>query len=186
MKTKAMTLIGLVTALLCIVGPVTVVLPISPIPVSLTTFGICLAGYVLGMKRSTISCLLYLFMGMIGLPIFSGFSGGIGKLLGPTGGYLLGYVVLALVSGFFIERWPTMRIIHGAGMVLGTGICYLFGTIWLMIHSDMTFYAALTVGVLPFLPGDILKVVVALILGPMLRKRLLQAGLVLFPKNMNK
>ncbi|MBQ7943396.1 MAG: biotin transporter BioY [Lachnospiraceae bacterium] len=186
MKTKAMTLIGLVTALLCIAGPIAVTIPLSPVPISLATLAICFAVYVLGMKNGTISCLLYLLMGMIGLPIFSGFSGGIGKLLGPTGGYLIGYIALAAISGFFIEKWQTNRFMHGIGMVLGTVICYMLGSIWLMQQAKVTFYTSITMGVLPFLPGDVLKLIVAVTLGPVLRKHLLKAGLVLFPKNMNK
>ncbi len=186
MKTKSMTIIGLVTAMLCIMGPLTIAVPISPVPISLATLAIYFAVYVLGMKRGVISCLLYLLMGMIGLPIFSGFSGGIGKLLGPTGGYLAGYLALALITGIFIEKWQGNRYLQAVGMIFGTSVCYLFGTCWLAWQMDMSYYTALGVGVLPFIPGDIVKLAIAITTGPVLRKRMMQAGLVLFHKNMNK
>ncbi len=186
MKTKTMTITGLVTAILCIMGPLAIAVPVSPVPISLATLAIYFAVYVLGMKRGVISCLLYLLMGTIGLPIFSGFSGGIGKLLGPTGGYLTGYLVLALIAGIFIEKWQRNRYLQALGMILGTFVCYLLGTCWLAWQMELSFYAALGVGVLPFIPGDIVKLAIAVTAGPMLRKRLIQAGLVLFPKNMNK
>lgn len=176
-KIKSMTIISLMTAILCILGPITLPIPISPIPISFVTLAIYISVYVLGMKRGTISCLLYLLIGFIGLPVFSGFSGGVGRLLGPTGGYMLGYVFIAVICGFFIDRWMTKRVLHIIGMVLGTIVCYLFGTIWLSMQAGMSFYAALGVGVLPFILGDMIKITAASIAGPLIRKRLIRAGL---------
>lgn len=176
-RTKTMTIISLITAILCILGPITLPIPVSPVPISLVTFAIYISIYVLGMKRGAVSCVLYLLIGLIGLPVFSGFTGGIGKLLGPTGGYMLGYVFMAVICGFFIDKWATKRVLHIIGMVLGTIVCYLFGTIWLSIQAEMSFYAALGVGVLPFIMGDMIKIVAASIAGPMIRKRLKRAGL---------
>ena len=85
-RTKFITLTGLMTAAICIVGPFSLPLPVSPVPVTLTNFTIYIAVYVLGLKSGTVSCLIYLCLGAAGLPVFSSFSGGIGKLAGPTGG----------------------------------------------------------------------------------------------------
>ena len=175
-KTKSMTIISLMTAMICILGPITLAIPISPVPISLVTLAIYFAVYILGMKKGAISCLLYLLIGFVGLPVFSAFTGGVGKLLGPTGGYLIGYVFMAVICGFFIERWQSNRIMQMIGMMLGTLICYLFGTIWLSIQAGMSFYAALGTGVFPFILGDIVKIVAALIAGPAIRKRLNRAG----------
>lgn len=164
------------TAMICILGPITLAIPISPVPISLVTLAIYFAVYILGMKKGAISCLLYLFIGFVGLPVFSAFTGGVGKLLGPTGGYLIGYVFMAVISGLFIEKWQTNRIMHMIGMLFGTLICYLIGTLWLSMQAGMSFYAALGAGVLPFIPGDIVKIVVAFIAGPAIRKRLIRAG----------
>ena len=86
---KQLTQIGLMTAIICIVGPFSIPLPFSPVPLSFTTLAIYLAVFVLGMKHGTCSCFLYLLLGTIGLPVFSGFSGGLSRLAGPTGGYLV-------------------------------------------------------------------------------------------------
>lgn len=186
MKTRVMTLMALMSALLCVLGPLTIVVPISPVPVSLATLAIYFAVYILGAKRSVISCLLYLLMGMIGLPIFSGFSGGIGKLLGPTGGYLVGYIILAYVSGIFIEKWQKSYWMQGIGMILGTGLCYMLGTGWLIFQSQITFKVALGMGVFPFIIGDCMKIAIALMIGPILKKRMIRAGLVVFHNNKEK
>lgn len=177
-KTKSMTIISLMTAILCILGPITLVIPISPVPISLATLVISFAVYILGMKKAIICCLLYLFIGFVGLPVFSSFTGGVGKLFGPTGGYLIGYVFMAVISGFFIEKWQTNRFMQIVGMVFGAIICYLFGTIWLSIQAGMSFTAAFGVGVLPFIPGDLAKIMISSITGPLIRKRLLRAGLI--------
>lgn len=176
-KTKAMAIIGVMTAITCIMGPLTLAIPVSPVPISLTNFAIYITIYVLGTKRGTISYLIYLLIGFVGLPVFSAFSGGAGKLFGPTGGYLIGFIFMALICGFFIDKWAAKRYMHFIGMVLGTAVCYLFGTAWLAYQAGMSFAAALSAGVIPFIPGDLVKIGIALIIGPAIRKQLKRAGL---------
>ena len=101
-KTKRLTLIGLSAALLCILGPLSIPLPVSPVPITLTNFAVYIIIYILGMHSGTVSVLIYLCLGAVGLPVFSAFSGGLGKLAGPTGGYLAGFLFLALIQGFLI------------------------------------------------------------------------------------
>ena len=98
-KTKELTLIGLMAALTCIAGPLSLPLPFSPVPISLTNLAIYFSVYILGMKRGTISYLVYLLLGLVGLPVFSAFTSGPAKLFGPTGGYLIGFIFIALISG---------------------------------------------------------------------------------------
>ena len=112
-------------------------------------------------------------IGLVGVPVFSGFSGGAGKLLGPTGGYLIGYLFVALLSGLFIDRWDH-RVLHVAGMVLGTAVCYLLGTLWLSRAAGLSIKAALAAGVIPFLPADAVKIAVAVFAGPKLRRALMK------------
>ena len=97
-KTYRLALIGVMTAILCILGPLSIPLPFSPVPLSLTNFAILLAVFLLGWKWGTVSCGIYLLLGLVGVPVFSGFSGGMAKLLGPTGGYLVGFLLLAVIS----------------------------------------------------------------------------------------
>ena len=185
MKSKSMTtyqlaLTGVMTAVICILGPMSLMIPISPVPISLANLAICLSIVILGMRLGTLSCVLYLLIGLIGLPVFSGFSGGIGKLAGPTGGYLIGYLFLSLIGGFFVERFSgkgfEQRAVQGLGLLVGTAVLYAFGTAWLAYMAGMNFAEALAAGVLPFIPGDLVKIFLTLLVGPEVRTRLLQAG----------
>lgn len=178
MNTKKIALVGLMTAVICVLGPLSFPLPISPVPISLGLLGVLLAVYLLGMKWGTVSCLIYLLIGLVGVPVFSGFSGGASKLFGPTGGYLIGYIFLALIAGFFISKWTTKWPLHLAGMVLGVAVCYLFGTLWLGQLLECSFMEALWMGVIPYIPADLVKIAITLILGGLIRKRLLKAGLI--------
>lgn len=168
--------IGLMTAVLCILGPVSVPIPVTPVPVSLATLVIYLILFLLGSRAGTVSCVLYLLLGMAGLPVFSGFTGGAARLAGPTGGYLIGYIFMAFLSGMFIERSGGKAMLSVPGMLLGMAVTELFGTVWLARVSEMRLTEALAAGVLPFLVGDVGKIILAAILGPMLRRRLKRAG----------
>ena len=114
--TKRMALIGVMTAVTCILGPFSIPLPFSPVPISFTNLAIYLAAYVLGMKACTVSYLIYMLLGMVGVPVFSGFTAGVGKLAGPTGGYLVGFILMALIVGgsFSGQSSPAYRW-HGTG-----------------------------------------------------------------------
>lgn len=176
MKTKELTLIGLMTAVTCILGPLSIPLPFSVVPISFTNLVIYFTVFLLGWKKGTISYLIYLLIGLVGLPVFSGFSGGIGKIAGPTGGYLAGFLLLAIISGIFIEKFRGKIYMYALGMVLGLAVTYLFGTIWLSYQLGLTFKEGLFMGVIPYIPGDIVKIAAALILGPILRKNV--AGII--------
>lgn len=177
MNTKRTALIGLMTAVICVLGPVSFPLPISPVPVSLGVLGILLASYLLGMKWGTVSCLVYLLIGLAGVPVFTGFSGGLGKVLGPTGGYLIGYIFLSLFTGFSAGKWPAKWPLHLAGMILGAAAMYLFGTLWLAYLMKYSFLEALWAGVILYIPADLIKMVITLSLGGLIRRRLMRAGL---------
>ena len=171
-NTYAMTMIALMTAVTCILAPLSI--PIGPVPISLTNFAIYLSLYLLDWKKGTISYFIYLLLGFAGLPVFSGFTGGLGKLAGPTGGYLIGFIFLALISGLFVDKFPKNRILAVVGMIIGMAVTYIFGTEWLAIQLKMSFVAALSVGVIPYLAGDAVKIIIAIIVGPVLRSRLSQ------------
>ena len=174
-NTRQLTLIGVMAAVTCILGPLS--LPIGVVPISLTNLVIYFSIYVLGGKRGTLSYIVYLFIGLVGLPVFSGFSGGLPKLFGPTGGYLIGFVFMAFISGIFIDKFSNKIYMCFLGMVLGTIVTYIFGTAWLAYEAHMPFNKALAVGVLPFIPGDIVKITIASLIGPQIKKRLISAGL---------
>lgn len=175
MRTRQLTLIGLMTAVICILGPLSLPLPFSPVPITLTNLAVFFAIYLLGIKGGTVCLLVYLCLGTAGLPVFSSFSGGLGKLAGPTGGYLIGFIFLALIQGFLMKAFPGKNTAAVIGMILGMAVCYLFGTAWLAIQMGLTFPAALSIGVLPYLPGDGVKIVIAAIAGPKLRSAVQRA-----------
>ena len=169
MNTKNLALIGLMSAVLCILGPMSLPIPISPVPISLGMLGVYLTVYILGMKN--------ILLGTIGLPVFTAFGSGIGKVLGPTGGYLVGYIFIALIFGIFIDKWKTNQVLIFLGMILGTAVCYLLGTAWLAKQAGMSFSAALAAGVIPFIPGDLAKIIITMLVGAPVRKALWKAGI---------
>lgn len=162
------------TAVICILAPLSI--PIGPVPISLTNLILYLSLYLLGWKLATASLITYLAIGLIGVPVFSGFSGGAGKLLGPTGGYLVGFIPMVLLSGWLMNHThkPWMQFF---ALILGTAVCYTFGTVWFCYETESALRPALGTCVIPFIPFDLIKIGIAMLLGPMLRKRLVQAGL---------
>lgn len=181
-KIKQMTVIALMTAVLCILSPFSLNIPVSPVPISLGSMAVYFVVTVLGMKRGTISVLLYILLGLVGLPVFSNFTGGAGKLFGPTGGYIIGYIFLALIFGGAIEYGTKLikneLLVSIVGGIVGTLVLYLFGTVWLAILLQKDFVSALWLGVIPYIPGDIIKFILAMAIGVQLRKRLKKADLV--------
>lgn len=168
-STSGMAVVALMTAVLCVLAPFSI--PVGPIPISLATFGLYLSVIILGRKKAVSVCLLYLLIGFIGLPVYSGFSGGPARLLGPTGGYLIGYVFLTMIAGFIVDKFPKNRRLCLLGLVIGTMVCYMLGTVWLAYQTGINFHEALMVGVFPFLIGDVIKITAAAWIGPMIKTR---------------
>lgn len=175
LSTTVLTRIALMSALQCIISPFAITFPFSPVPVSLASLMLYLSVYILGKKGSVVSCGIYLLIGLVGLPVFSGFIGGVGKVLGPTGGYLLGYLFMVWIGGCFAEKWSGYPM-QFLGFVLGTAVCYLIGSVWLAYQSQISIVNALMVGGLPFLPGDLIKIIVGVFVGSNIRKRMIKAG----------
>jgi len=185
LKTLQMVRTALFSGILCVLAPVALPVPGSPVPVSLATFVVYLAGMVLGAKQGVICVLVYLLLGTVGLPVFSGFSGGAGVLLGPTGGYLLGYIPCVLVVGLSVEKRELIckklkeeltservgrarkMMCYGLAMVMGTLLCYAIGTVWFIavMEGSYTFLQALLVCVVPYLLFDAVKIAAAATVG---------------------
>ena len=175
LSVQQIAVIGVMTAVTCVLAPFS--LPIGPVPISLTNLAIYFALYALGMKKGSISYLVYLLIGLVGLPVFSGFTSGPGKLFGPTGGYLIGFIPMAVIAGIVIDRYIDKKLICLLGMIAGTAVCYALGTAWLAYQAGMGFQAALMAGVIPFIPGDLVKMVLAMLFGPQIRKSLVKANM---------
>ncbi len=170
-KIYKMTMIGLMTALLCVLGPLSFPLP-GGVPFTLTNMVIYLSVYLLGGKAGIISCGLYLIVGMCGLPVFSGYAGGVGRFVGPTGGFLIGFLLAAIMAGIFVEIFQGKRLPYAVGMVAGLLLSYISGTAWYMYAYNTSLWATLVTCVFPFVIFDIVKVIVVALIGPMIRKRL--------------
>ncbi|MCM1062923.1 MAG: biotin transporter BioY [Eubacterium sp.] len=175
---KQLALVGLMAAVICILGPWALTIPVSPVAISLGTLAIYFVISVLGMKLGTISVVIYILLGLAGVPVFTNFTGGPGKLFGPSGGYIIGYIFLALIAGSFVDKFKTSLPMHFAGMILGTAALYFFGTLWMAYQMDLTFTQALMAGVVPYIPGDLIKLAAAMAAGTQIRKRLARAGLI--------
>ena len=168
-KTYTLVVTALMAAVTCILAPLSI--PIGPVPISLTNFAIYLSLYVLDWKKGTISYLIYLLIGLVGVPVFSGFTGGVAKLAGPTGGYIIGFIPMAIIAGIAIDKFH-QRWIHLIGMIIGTVVCYAFGTLWFCLQSGTPVMSALSICVFPFIPGDLIKIVIAFVIAPIIRERI--------------
>ena len=175
MSTRTLTLTAMLTALCCLLGPLT--LPIGPVPVSLTTALLMGTALLLGVKHAILCCGVYLALGLLGIPVFSSFTGGPGVLLGPTGGFLLGYLPMTAWCGMLCGRTPDRRL-QTAACISGTLLLYLLGTAWYVWHTNTTVLSAFMICVLPFLGGDALKIGLVVTCGNTLKSRLKKAGLI--------
>lgn len=136
------------------------------VPVTLQTFAIFTIVGLLGMKRGTIAVLVYILLGAIGLPVFAGFTGGFGILLGSTGGYIIGFAFSAIVVGYITKVFGRRRLVLVISMIAGLLVCYLFGTIWFMyVYTKKTgpvgLAAVLSWCVIPFIIPDTVKIALA-------------------------
>ncbi len=191
-KTFMMALCGLFAAVTTICSWISIPLGFTPVPVNLGTLAVFLTGGLLGKKYGPISLIVYTLAGAVGVPVFSGFRGGLSVLAGPTGGYIAGYIVAAFAIGLLIEvllrgsasgdsiagsSVTTRRAVSVYGfatyafaMICGLVACYALGTIWFMVNTHTPFAAAMVSCVIPFLPGDALKIIAATILARKLKK----------------
>lgn len=169
MKLRNMVLCALFTALLCICAWIGI--PLADQYITLQTFALLLALELLGGKLGSLVCLLYLLLGAVGLPVFSGFRGGIGMLLGPTGGYLWGFLAGALVYWLLTALLGNRFGIRLLGCILCCLSCYACGSLWYSVmYLKSGLWAALLTGVVPYLLPDGIKLALALVLGQKLRR----------------
>lgn len=169
MKIKSLTYCAVFAAMLCIIAPFS--LYVGAIPLSLATFGVYLCGGVLGGKKAAVAIAVYVLLGAVGLPVYSGFEGGFQKLAGVTGGYLIGYILCGFMVGAITDK-VKMLLSYPLSMILGTIAIYCTGTGWFMFQTKVSLSAALSVCVLPFLMVDIIKITAASLLCIQIKKRL--------------
>lgn len=144
-------------------------IPIGPVPIVLQNLFILLAGLLLGSRWGSASVAVYLLAGACGLPVFAGGMGGIGRMVGPTGGYLIGYLPAVFVIGLISEKGGQRIVFDVIAMICGSLIIYILGVSWLKMVTGMTFSTALAAGMYPFLLGDALKIAAAVPIAKALR-----------------
>ena len=154
---------ALFTAVITVCAWITVNIPIGVVPFTMQTFGVLCAAGILGAKRGTASVAVYILIGVVGLPVFSGFKGGIGSILGPTGGFILGFILTAALVGLMAEKFGRKLIILILTMIVGVLLCYVAGVVWFMFvyDSGKGLGGALMTCVVPFLVPDALKILAA-------------------------
>lgn len=166
-----MVFTAIMAAVICVFAPFSI--PMGAVPLSLATFAVYLAAALLGKAKSCAAVAVYILIGLVGVPVFSGFMGGFAVMSGMTGGYIIGYLPCAFLAALFTERFSGRLWAMATGMALGTVALYAVGTAWFMAFTGSELIAALTACVLPFLIGDIAKIAAACALALPLRKKLL-------------
>ncbi|WP_251551450.1 biotin transporter BioY [Neobacillus muris] len=174
---------ALFAAIIGILAQVTIPLPL--VPITGQTLAVGLAATILGSRYGTLSVILYALMGAIGVPVYSGMSGGFGVIVGPTGGFIIGFIPAAFLTGLILEK-TSYTVINGmiantAGML----ITLVFGTVWLKIVASITWGAALTSGFYPFLIVGLIKAFLASWIGIAVYKRLVSAKLLTSPQQIS-
>ncbi|MGI6260732.1 MAG: biotin transporter BioY [Acutalibacteraceae bacterium] len=159
---------ALFAALTAVCAVIAVPMPMTTVPVSLLVLGVYLTGALLEKKLAFLAELVYLLVGAVGIPVFSGFSSGVGVLFGPTGGYLLASPLMAFLIAWIIEPFRKRKnLLYLAmlvvGMVSALLVCYLFGTVWFCIYGKYTFLQGLGFCVVPFLVPDAIKLAAAVV-----------------------
>ena len=180
LKTVDIVLIGAFAALMAICAWITIP---GTVPFTLQTFGVFITFYLLGGKRGTIAVLIYILLGAVGLPVFSGFKGGWGVLIGTTGGYIIGFLFSALVMWAIYRPFEklenknraTKLLVPFLEMTVGLIVCYAFGTAWFMVvytrtKGALSLATCLSWCVIPFVIPDLIKIALALVLGFRLRR----------------
>lgn len=146
-----------------------IAIPIGPVPIVLQNMFVLLAGLLLGPAWGTACVAVYLLVGLAGLPVFAGGTSGIGKLFGPTGGYLLGYLPAVLVTGALGRLAGKPAVTDTLAMVAGSVLLYGIGVPWLKLAFSLSWGQAVAMGLAPFLPGDAVKIAAAVIIAGKLR-----------------
>jgi biotin transport system substrate-specific component len=157
-----MTVLAALFAALIAVGAF-IAIPIGPVPIVMQNFFVLLCGLLLGPRWGLAACGVYLLAGGLGLPVFAGGTGGLGRFFGPTGGYLLAYLPAVFLTGWISGNKKHAMVWDSIAMILATAVIYSLGVSWLKISTGMAWPKAIAVGMLPFLLGDALKIVAAVV-----------------------
>lgn len=167
---KEMVLIALGAALMAIFSQISFPLPFTAVPITLQVFGVVVISIILEEKISTIALTIFAFLGAIGIPVYSNFSAGVGVLFGPTGGYIIGFIFMAYIVGFFSRKGNKGVLIIGS--YIGLTIEYVLGVLQLKLVLGLTLNQALVSGLYPFIIKDIVVTALGIMVAIIVKKRL--------------
>jgi len=162
-NTKKMTLVALFTALTAVGAFISI--PVGPVPITMQTLFVLLAGIILGSKLGALSQIVYITLGLIGIPIFAGFNGGLQTILKPSFGFLIGFIVAAYVIGMISTRKILVGTIVGTLVIYIIGLPYMYFILNYVMNMGLTFLEVVKMGLLLFIPGDIVKIIIATFVG---------------------
>lgn len=178
-KTQSIVLVGMFAAILAVLSQISIPMP-SGVPVTMQTFAVALTGCVLGWKKGTMATVIYIVLGGVGVPVFSGLAGGLGILFGKTGGFIFGFIFLSLLCGLAVSI--KNRVIGGVFAVCGLLICHILGILQFMLLMNMSFWSSAVLVSVPYLIKDIISIVLAFVVGAVLRKSLNAANILTYAK----
>lgn len=174
LKTIDLAYIGIFASIIAVCSWIAI--PFGAIPVTLQTFAVCSASYLLGTKRGVFTILIYILLGAIGVPVFASFNSGVGYLLGPTGGFIIGFIFTSLIVGLVTEKFGKKPIFAFLSMVLGIIACYIFGSLWYLFvfnnanSNGISLAGVLSVCVVPFIIPDIIKITLSVLVCTKLKR----------------
>lgn len=163
---------GLFAAITAVLSQISIPIPFSPIPFTMQTLAIALCGVILGARKGFIAQLIYIALGVVGLPVFAGFAGGIPKVLGPTGGFIISFPIMALIIGHLSDS-NINKFKLSIGMIISLMISYAIGTLQMSFVLGISFSEALAIGVIPFVILDFVKMGIVIAVGEKLKKRVM-------------
>lgn len=169
-KNKNLIFSAIFTSMMIICAQISIPLPFTPVPINLTLIPVFVISVLMPLRYAVLSQLLYIFMGIIGLPVFANFSSGVWHVLGPTGGFILGFIEIVIIVYIFAQKSKGQYIGYILGMITGLLCCYLTGVFWFMFITHTGFVPALLMCVVPFVFGDILKIILALFVSLRIKK----------------
>ncbi|QBD87853.1 biotin transporter BioY [Clostridium tetani] len=173
---RDLSIVATFTALTAVMSQISIPIPFSPIPITLQIFAIYLAAIILGSRLATLSQIIYLLLGAIGAPVFSHFSGGLQALVGPTGGFLISFPIVAFIVGKISEKDRGFCSLT-FGLIISLILCYAMGVLQLSIVAKISIKKAIMVGAVPFIPLDLAKIFIAYLIGTKVRNSLIKSNL---------
>lgn len=168
-KTRDYTQCAMFAAVIAICAQISIRVPVNPVPFTMQVFACVLAGTMLGARKAFVSLVIYVLIGALGVPVFAGFVGGIGIILGPTGGFILGFPIIGLLTGYAVDKYKNVKTIFVI-ILIANLIDYLFGTMQFMLVMETGFKQGILTCILPFIIPDIIQIFMAIGIGLKVRK----------------